>query len=341
MTTNATTLYRGQAACLVLSLPPTDKNREKAKEVFDNSQFDVTYVRGSDPFTPVAIGKKSKELNPFLYLSYPPTPTQSNTPPPVEEPDLMLEESSQKQTSPEKPPFVEESISEEPLPTQKTLVEQTPDDLGLYRTPKVKHEECKKKQALFNKLRSYNNEEAADDNNGNPFDGGLNDTYDMDYDHDHDTLGRFPSPEIQDDKTNNENDYKHTQEPVGNNIIVVDEQPLKKKNSRKTIDKVAVLNFSKKIFSKKAPETISMYDYVFMSSAEMLETISKYIDVEDLTPKRYQYWLSKSEGFGSSVDSYQTLDGTNISGRYLYVLKSRHLKNLARQHKQQHEQLLL
>lgn len=136
MTTNATTLYRGQAACLVLSLPPTDKNREKAKEILDNSQFDVTYVRGSDSFLPVAIGKKTKELNPFLYLSYPPTPTQLNTPPLPEESDLMLEESSEKQTLPEKLPSIEKSISEEALPTQKTLAEQTPEDLGVLRSPK-------------------------------------------------------------------------------------------------------------------------------------------------------------------------------------------------------------
>lgn len=95
----------------------------------------------------------------------------------------------------------------------------------------VKHEECKKKQALFNKLRSYNTEEATDDDNDNPFDGGLNDTYDMDYDNDHISSERIPSPEIQDDRSNNGNDY--IQEPVSNNVIVVNEQPPKKKSARK------------------------------------------------------------------------------------------------------------
>ncbi|CAO3632576.1 unnamed protein product [Mucor hiemalis] len=337
--TDSRIIYRGQAACLVLSLPPTDKNREKAKDIFAKSPFDVTYVRGSDPFSPVAIGKTAKELNPFLYLSYPPSPTQLNTPTFSEEPNITQEEFSQKQSLFESSPSAEEAQPEVPLPTQQTPEEQTPEDPGVFRTPKVEHDECRHKQELFNKLRSINTEKSASDEEENPFDGGLNDEFDMDYDN-HVDAERTPTPVVQDDKVNGEDNYDYIQETEESNEIDIKKQSTKKRNIRNTIDKIAILDFSKKMFSKKAPETISMYDYVFLSSVEMLETISKYLDVGDLTSKRYQYWLSKSEGFGGSVDSYQTLDGTNISGRYLYVLKSRHIKTLLRRHKQQHEQLL-
>lgn len=68
----------GQASCLVLSLPPSEENRRKAKEIISKSSFDVTFLKNTDPMVPVAIGKVTKKLNPFLYCSYPETPPFSD-----------------------------------------------------------------------------------------------------------------------------------------------------------------------------------------------------------------------------------------------------------------------
>lgn len=53
----------------------------------------------------------------------------------------------------------------------------------------------------------------------------------------------------------------------------------------------------------------------------MLDYINQHIDVGDLSSKRYQYWLSKSNLLSGKVEIFQNDDGTTMGGRYLYVLK--------------------
>lgn len=76
-------LTLGQASCLVLGLPPTHDNRKKAKKIIEESSlFEVTYKRSTDPLYPFVIGKQVKDLNPYLYKSYPPTPPAEDAPSP-------------------------------------------------------------------------------------------------------------------------------------------------------------------------------------------------------------------------------------------------------------------
>ncbi|KAG2212316.1 hypothetical protein INT47_001676 [Mucor saturninus] len=65
-------------------MPPNEKNRRKAKKIISKSSFDVTFLKNADPMIPVAIGKVTKQLNPFLYCSYPETPPFSD-----EETDIL------------------------------------------------------------------------------------------------------------------------------------------------------------------------------------------------------------------------------------------------------------
>lgn len=74
---NQDMLTLGQASCLALCLPPTEENRKRAKKIFRESLFEVTYLKDANPMVPVAIGKNAKTLNPFLYNSYPETPPSS------------------------------------------------------------------------------------------------------------------------------------------------------------------------------------------------------------------------------------------------------------------------
>jgi hypothetical protein len=91
MTKNLDIITKGQASCLVLSLPPTEKNRAKAKQIFKESSFAVTYIKGTDQHSPIAIGKKSKKLNPFKYLSYPSTPPSITEEPIFKDGETLLD----------------------------------------------------------------------------------------------------------------------------------------------------------------------------------------------------------------------------------------------------------
>lgn len=53
----------------------------------------------------------------------------------------------------------------------------------------------------------------------------------------------------------------------------------------------------------------------------MLDYVKKYIDTGDLTSKRFQYWLTKSNALNGKIDIVDLGDGQSITGRYLYVLK--------------------
>lgn len=81
-------LSQGQASCLVLGLEPTDENRKRAKQTMEEIGMSATYIRGSNPQVPTAIGSNVKRLNPFLYQSYAPTPPTSREASPV----IILEE---------------------------------------------------------------------------------------------------------------------------------------------------------------------------------------------------------------------------------------------------------
>lgn len=83
MTNNVDKITEGQASCLVLSFSPNEKNRAKAKKMFKDSPFTVSYIKGSDPLFPIAIGRKTQTLNPFKYLSYPSTPPLIDDPLPL------------------------------------------------------------------------------------------------------------------------------------------------------------------------------------------------------------------------------------------------------------------
>lgn len=70
-------LTEGQACCLVLGKPPTEENRKEAKQIFADSPFGVTYLYGTNPMEPVAMGKDVIKQNPFKYKSYNATPPPS------------------------------------------------------------------------------------------------------------------------------------------------------------------------------------------------------------------------------------------------------------------------
>ncbi|ORZ11614.1 hypothetical protein BCR42DRAFT_101685 [Absidia repens] len=70
-------ITKGQAGCLVLDLIPSIENRAKAKEILRDGPFDVTYLAGSDPLRPMAMGKAVMLKNPFVYKTYPDTPPVS------------------------------------------------------------------------------------------------------------------------------------------------------------------------------------------------------------------------------------------------------------------------
>lgn len=70
-------LTKGQAACLVLDMAPTDSNRNLAKEQLKNTPFEVTFIYGSNPMEPVALAKTKIERDPFKYKTYPDTPLAS------------------------------------------------------------------------------------------------------------------------------------------------------------------------------------------------------------------------------------------------------------------------
>lgn len=95
----------------------------------------------------------------------------------------------------------------------------------------MEHDECRHKQELFNKLRSINTEKSASDEEENPFDGGLNDEFDMDYDN-HVDAERTPTPVVQDDKVNGEDNYDYIQETEESNEIDIKKQSTKKRNIR-------------------------------------------------------------------------------------------------------------
>ncbi|KAG1035631.1 hypothetical protein G6F43_013198 [Rhizopus delemar] len=67
-------LTKGQAACLVLDMIPTESNRELAKEQLKNTPFEVTFIYGSNPMEPVALARTKIEKDPFRYKTYPDTP---------------------------------------------------------------------------------------------------------------------------------------------------------------------------------------------------------------------------------------------------------------------------
>lgn len=68
-------LTLGQASCLVLGyLPNVSEERKKAKQHLQKSGLIAAYLRGQDPFRPMAIGMNVIERDPYTYISYPESP---------------------------------------------------------------------------------------------------------------------------------------------------------------------------------------------------------------------------------------------------------------------------
>jgi hypothetical protein len=65
-------LNLGQASCLVMGYRPNNpEEREKAKVCLQKCGLIAAYLRGNDPFRPMAISVEVLERDPYTYLSYP------------------------------------------------------------------------------------------------------------------------------------------------------------------------------------------------------------------------------------------------------------------------------
>ncbi|KAI9284659.1 hypothetical protein BC943DRAFT_325327 [Umbelopsis sp. AD052] len=68
-------LTLGQASCLVLGFPPNEPGQQKkAIKYLCKCGLIVAYLRGNDPFRPMAIGMEVYNRDPYNYISYPDSP---------------------------------------------------------------------------------------------------------------------------------------------------------------------------------------------------------------------------------------------------------------------------